>query len=280
MNKQRPSNFAMLTMVAFTASCIGLLIFLWISFGGSLPLASQGYRFSVEFDQAVELASQASVQISGVPVGHVVSVELDHKTGLSHAVIEIDKQYAPRPADTRAILRQKTLLGETYVELSPGTPGARNLPDGGSLPQAQVAPTVQLDQIFSAFGPKTRQAFETWMQQSGIALTNRGEDFNQAFAQLYPFATNVDSVLAVLNRQSAATTTLLRDGAQVFCGAEQLSGGAAGVRAQLQRPVRRHRRARPGPGRHDPGLPGLPHRGPFDDQPPGNVLADDQAAHR
>ncbi len=216
MNKQRPSNFAMLTMVAFTASCIGLLIFLWISFGGSLPLASQGYRFSVEFDQAVELASQASVQISGVPVGHVVSVTLDHKTGLSHAVVEIDKQYAPRPADTRAILRQKTLLGETYVELSPGTPGTRNLPDGGSLPQAQVAPTVQLDQIFSAFGPKTRQAFETWMQQSGIALTNRGEDFNQAFAQLYPFATNVDSVLAVLNRQSAATTTLLRDGAQVF----------------------------------------------------------------
>ena len=52
--------------------------------------------------------------------------------------------------------------------------------------------------------------------RAGIALTNRGEDFNAAFAQLYPFATNVESVLAVLNRQSAATTTLLRDGAQVF----------------------------------------------------------------
>jgi virulence factor Mce-like protein len=216
MNKQRPSNFAMLTMVAFTASCIGLLIFLWISFGGSLPLASQGYRFSVEFDQAVELASQASVQISGVTVGHVVSVKLDHRTGLSRAVIEINKQYAPRPTDSKAILRSKTLLGETYVELSPGTPGSRTMADGGSIPRAQVAPTVQLDQIFSAFDPKTRQAFETWMQQGGIALTNRGEQFNQALAQLYPFATNVDSVLTVLNRQSAATTTLLRDGAEVF----------------------------------------------------------------
>ncbi|HEY1714806.1 MAG TPA: MlaD family protein [Solirubrobacteraceae bacterium] len=221
MNKQRPSNFAMLTMFAFTASCIGLLIFLWISFGGSIPLASQGYRFSVEFDEAVELASQASVQISGVPVGHVVSVKLDHNTGLSRAVIEINKQYAPRPADTRAILRQKTLLGETYVELSPGSPGTRSVPDGGTLPHAQVAPTVELDQIFSAFDPKTRQAFETWVQQGGIALTGRGEDFNQAFAQLYPFATNVDAVLEVLNRQSAATTTLLRDGAQVFAALSQ-----------------------------------------------------------
>jgi virulence factor Mce-like protein len=216
MNKQRPSNLAMLTMTAFTASCIGLLIFLWISFGGSIPLASQGYRFSVEFNDAVELASQASVQISGVPVGHVVSVGLDHRTGLSRAVIEINKQYAPRPADTRAILREKTLLGETYVELSPGTPNGPKLPDGGSLPHAQVSPTVDLDQIFSAFDPKTRRAFQTWMVQGGIALTGRGEQFNQAFAQLFPFATNVDSVLTVLRRQSAATTTLLHDGGQVF----------------------------------------------------------------
>jgi phospholipid/cholesterol/gamma-HCH transport system substrate-binding protein len=216
MNKQRPTNFAIFTMVAFTASCVGLLIFLWISFGGSLPLASQGYRFSVEFDQAVELASQAQVQISGVPVGHVVSVALDHRTGLSQAVIEIDKQFAPRPVNTRAVLRQKTLLGETYVELSPGNPHGPILPDGGTLSQAQVAPSVQLDQIFSAFDPVTRRAFETWMQQSAIALTNRGEQFNAAFANLYPFATNVQSVLAVLNRQSAATTTLLHDGGQVF----------------------------------------------------------------
>ena len=120
MNKQRPSTAAILGMTGFTASCVGLLIFLWISFGGSLPFAPQGYRFSVEFDQAVELASQAQVEISGVTVGHVVGVSLDHRTGLSRAVIEINRQFAPRPADTRATLRQKTLLGETFVELSPG----------------------------------------------------------------------------------------------------------------------------------------------------------------
>ena len=54
------------------------------------------------------------------------------------------------------------------------------------------------------------------MQQQGIALTGRGQDLNAALAQLYPFATNVDSVLAVLNRDSAATSTLLIDGGQVL----------------------------------------------------------------
>jgi phospholipid/cholesterol/gamma-HCH transport system substrate-binding protein len=216
MNKQRPSILAILTMVAFTASCVGLLVFLWISFGGSLPLQPQGYRFNVEFDQAVALAAQSQVKISGVNVGQVVSVGLDRRTGLNRAVIQIDKQFAPRPTDTRAILRQKTLLGETFVQLSAGSPSAPKLQDGGTLPHAQVAPTVALDQILSAFDPKTRQAFQTWMQQGGVALTNRGQQFNTALADLYPFATNVDSVLAVLRRQGQATTTLLHDGGQVF----------------------------------------------------------------
>jgi phospholipid/cholesterol/gamma-HCH transport system substrate-binding protein len=216
MNKKRPSAGATVSIVAFAAACIGLLIYLWISFGGSLPLAPAGYRFNVEFNQAVELAPDEQVEISGVPIGHVVSTGLDRRTGRSRAVIEIDRQFAPRPADTRATLRAKTLLGETYIQLSPGSPTAPKLPDGGTLPPAQVAPTVGLDQIFSTFDPKTRRAFQTWMQQSAIALTNRGQQFNTALASLYPFATNVDVVLAVLNRQGAATTALLHDGGQVF----------------------------------------------------------------
>jgi phospholipid/cholesterol/gamma-HCH transport system substrate-binding protein len=216
MNKQRPSNLAMITMVAFTASCVGLLIFLWISFGGTLPFNAQGYRFSVEFNQATELAPNAEVEIAGVTVGHVTSVGLDHRTGLTRAVIQIDHQYVPRPANTRAILRQKTLLGETYVQLSAGNPHGPKLGDGATLPQGHVAQTVQLDQILNTFDPKTRAAFETWMQQGGLALTNRGQQFNAAFAQLYPFATNVNSVLAVLQRQKSATSTLLHDGGQVF----------------------------------------------------------------
>ena len=235
MTKQRPSILQIAAMVGFTASCIGLLIFLWISFGGSLPLASQGYRFSVEFDQAVELAPQAQVQISGVPVGRVISVSLDRRTGLDRAVVEIDHRYAPRPADTRAILRAKTLLGETYVELSAGTPGGRTIPDGGTLPRAQVAPTVQLDQIFSSLNPQTRQAFETWMQQGGIALTARGQQFNAAFADLYPFATNVDRVLSVLRRESAATSALLHYGGQVFSALGQSPAALQGFVTNSER---------------------------------------------
>jgi phospholipid/cholesterol/gamma-HCH transport system substrate-binding protein len=216
MNVKAPRPIRILTMLAFAGSCVGLLVFLWISFGGATPFAPQGYRLNAEFGQAVELGAQADVRISGVSIGKVVGVGLDRRTGLTRAVMEIDSSYAPRPADTRAILRAKTLLGETYVELTPGTRTARKLPDGATLPRGQIAPTVQLDQILSTFDPATRRAFSTWQQQEGIALTGRGENLNAALAQLYPFATNVDRVLAVLRRQSAATTTLLRDTGVVF----------------------------------------------------------------
>jgi virulence factor Mce-like protein len=216
MNKQAPSTSRILTMVAFAASCIGLLLFLWLSFGGSIPLAPQGYRLDAEFTGAVQLAQESDVRISGVSVGKVISVSLDRHTGLTKAVMQLDSQYAPRPDNTRAILRQKSLLGETYVELSPGTESAPKLPDGGTIPRTQIAPTVQLDQILSTFDPTTRRAFSTWMQQGAVALTKRGQDFNAAIAALYPFATNVDSVLSVLRRDDAATSSLLRNGGQVF----------------------------------------------------------------
>src|SRR5262249_6537945 len=71
VNRQAPSAARVLTMVAFAASCVGLLLFLWISFGGTTSLGPRGYEISAEFDQAVNLGSQADVRISGVNVGKV-----------------------------------------------------------------------------------------------------------------------------------------------------------------------------------------------------------------
>ncbi len=228
MNKQAPSVGRILTMIAFAGSCIGLLIFLWISFGGATPFAGQGYLLKAEFNQATELGTQADVRISGVSVGKVIGVGLDRRTGLTRAVMQISSQYVPRPADTRAVLRAKTLLGETYIELTPGSRTGPKLRDGATIPHTQIAPSVQLDQILSTFDPRTRHAFQVWFQQGGRAITNRGESLNEALAELYPFATNVDRVLSVLRRDTAATTALLRDTGTVFSALSAAPGQLQG----------------------------------------------------
>jgi phospholipid/cholesterol/gamma-HCH transport system substrate-binding protein len=161
LNKSAPSFGRIAAMVVFALSCFGLLLFLWLAFGGSVPLKPKGYRVNASFAEATQLSTEADVRISGVPVGKVKTIEPDKGTGRSIVTIELKPRYAPLPSDARAILRQKTLLGETYVELTPGSASAPKVPEDGSLGEAQVSDTVQLDEILRSFDKPTRDAFST-----------------------------------------------------------------------------------------------------------------------
>src|SRR5919206_1554774 len=166
MQKQAPSVGRILTMVLFALSCFGLLLFLWVSFGGPIPLKPKGYQFKVAFPEAAQLGIEADVRVAGVNVGKVRAKTIDPRhRNRTVATIEVDPDYAPIARDARAILRQKTLLGETYVELTPGhARSAGTVPDGGMLADSRVQGTVQLDEIFQALDPKTRASFRTWQQ--------------------------------------------------------------------------------------------------------------------
>ena len=83
MIKQAPSVGRILTMVAFALSCFGILVFLWLSFGGSVPLKPKGYRVEVSFPEATQLAKEAEVRISGVKVGRVKTTAPNKQTGLT-----------------------------------------------------------------------------------------------------------------------------------------------------------------------------------------------------
>src|ERR1700724_2791915 len=113
MQKRAPTVGNMLVIILFCLSCFGLLLFLWESFGGPVPLKPKGYRFTVAFPRTQLLSEESDVRISGVNVRHVVSLPLN-KHGSTDALVESGGKYAPIRANMHAILRVKTLLGETY----------------------------------------------------------------------------------------------------------------------------------------------------------------------
>ncbi len=215
MQKSAPSLPRVLTMVVFALSCFGLLMFLWLSFGGAVPLKPAGYRIQVAFPEATTLAQEADVRVAGVTVGKVRAKVLDRDRNRTLATIELDRRFAPLAADARAILRQKTLLGETYVELTPGT-SSRKLREGARLPDAQVRGAVQLDEIFEAFDPETRAAFRTWQQDLAEGVEGRGPDINDALATLPGFAHDAEDVLAVLDSHEGAVRRLVKNTGVVF----------------------------------------------------------------
>ena len=265
MQKSAPSMGRILVAVGFTLSCFALLLFLWVTFGGPVPFKPESYRFTADFPEAITLAKEADVRIGGVSVGKVKDLSLapdsecqkDPTTcNTTRATIEIDPQYAPISSDARAILRSKTLLGETYVELTSGSqvqPGQQDntnataqantidvgqisggdapqpIPEGGHLAQTQVQNQTQIDEIFQGFDQQTREAFQSWMQNSALAVNGRGLDLNDAFGNLGPFASDASDVLGTLRRQEESLRTLVHDTGDVFAALTDHDQALAGA---------------------------------------------------
>jgi virulence factor Mce-like protein len=255
MQKSAPSIGRILIAVGFALSCFLLLLFLWVSFGGPVPLKAESYRIDAYFPEATQLATESDVRIGGVSVGKVKSVDLapvdKQVDGQDTSVVEmeIDPEFAPISSDARAILRQKTLLGETYVELTSGTEPAKSgapvslgaaaastdasssdvesIPEGGSLGLGQVQDQTQIDEIFNALDKETRTAFQQWQQGAAIAIRGRGLDLNDALGNLGPFLGDASNVLAVLRRQRDQLQGLVRDTGTVFDALSERDGQLA-----------------------------------------------------
>jgi phospholipid/cholesterol/gamma-HCH transport system substrate-binding protein len=217
MNKNPPSIGRIAAMIGFTLSVAALLMFLWVSFGGTLPLRPEGFRFKADFPEASLLVKEADVRMAGVSIGKVKQKELGPGGRTTRVTMEIDDRFAPIGRDARAILRQKSLLGETYVEITPGSPGANDLDDGGTLTGSQVDDTVELDEVFRVFDPDTRKAFQEWLHEAGIATTGTfARDFNDSVGNAAPFFEGGADLLRPLAEQEVALRRVVRDTGRVF----------------------------------------------------------------
>ena len=160
MIKVAPSLGRIVAMVVFAFSCVGILLFLWLQFGGATPLKPERYLVKVGFPEAVGLLQDVDVRTAGITIGTVRDVEIEQHSKRAVATLALEPEYAPLARDARAILRRKTLLGETFVEITTGSRDGPKLPDGGRLANAAVAPTVELDEILQTYDERTRDAFQ------------------------------------------------------------------------------------------------------------------------
>ena len=101
MNKNAPTPLALAAMVAFPLSCIGMLLFLWLSFSGPLPLKPTSYQFKVAMTEATNLVAPAEVRMAGVKIGNVAKIEEDPE-GNARLPRSRSSASSPRSAATRA----------------------------------------------------------------------------------------------------------------------------------------------------------------------------------
>jgi len=226
VNKRPPSVAQITVMVVFALSCFGLLTYIWKSFGGPSPLAPQGYRITADFDEATQLSDTADVRISGITVGRVKKSKL--AVDRTRVEMEIKSRYAPLPNGTRAIIRQKTLLGESYIELTPGDRGEGMMFDGTRLDRGQVERTTELDEVTRALDLRTRQDLQRFVK-AVAALEGDGDDLNAALGHLPAFTDDSLTLLRTLDREDRAVRQLVRDGGEVLEALGRRQGALSGL---------------------------------------------------
>ena len=169
-------------LLAFAAVCIGAMEMLAFNIGQPRPFASN-YTLSAYFDNADGIPTAADVRVAGLVVGKVTDVAKDAgHPGKTKVVMDITDSNAEPHTDAFAKVRPKTLLGEKFVDLNPGTAGHDLLPSGSAL--LNTATTVENDQIFNAFDAQTRADERQVFQELDTAVHSRDGDVQAILPQL------------------------------------------------------------------------------------------------
>jgi virulence factor Mce-like protein len=205
--------------IVFVLTTAVLAFGLWRAFGGTMPFGAQGYRVHVAVPSADALFENTDVRMAGVRIGRVRdAARAGARVDLT---LEIDSDYAPLRRDVRATVRSKSLLGEGYLELAPGSPRAPVVQDGDRIPGRQVRRTERLDDVLQAFDPRTRAQLRAMAAGAARAFGGRSTDLNDALGNAAPAVRSTSELVDVLRDEADPTRRLISSADAVFTAAAE-----------------------------------------------------------
>jgi len=124
----------------FVIAAVAGLVYLSFRIGGGRPPRASSYVLL--FDSALGLQRDNMVTVAGVRVGLVEAISVQE--GRARVDVAVDPDLVLF-RDATAAVRARTLLGEKYVELIPGSAESDHLPAGSVI--GTTVPTVEIDQV-------------------------------------------------------------------------------------------------------------------------------------
>jgi phospholipid/cholesterol/gamma-HCH transport system substrate-binding protein len=188
---------------------VGLVLFMAASFAiGSvyfaqagtnlLPGSSPNYTAQAVVPTAVALAPDADVREAGVNIGTVDSIASSGPVGAASLVkFELDS-HAPLYRDAKVYVRTKSVAGENYIELDPGTPAAGALPSGGMLGIDRAQDATQIDEILSIFDHARQRDLQRALYGLAGGVQNGGKDLNRTLEAASALPGQGSSAAAIL----------------------------------------------------------------------------------
>jgi len=170
MRRVRGSRVSNLT--AGLLATLVLLPIIYLAFTKAIPF-QHGYRFSAVFQTALNIRPSSPVRIAGVEVGEVTEVQSYGKSGAAKVTMELQEKGLPIKVDSTLKIRPRLFLeGNFFVDLHPGSPSAKTMPDGYLVPITQTAAPVQIDQVLSSLTQPVRTKLQQTLDGFGAALSD------------------------------------------------------------------------------------------------------------
>lgn len=171
------------------------------------------YSIKIEFSSVLNLPARAKVELGGVQVGVLDRVQLVGSTAVAY--IDVNKS-VKLPQNTRAELRQATVLGDIYIALLPAEhPEPASLRDGDTIPLRNTVPADNIEDILRSVSTLVSGGSLNTLEES-VA------NFNKAFS----------SDPAELDRMRQKLAGMLRDLAEnqatvdeILASTESVSNG-------------------------------------------------------
>ena len=189
---------------------------------GGADLGENPYHVTVQFHDVLDLVPQAAVKVNDVAVGKVQAIDLaaDDRTALVRLAVN------PRvrlPANASARLRQSSLLGEKFVELTEPPAGATGrLREGSVVPIDRTNRNPEIEEVLGALSLLLNGGdvgkVQTIVGELNAALSGNEaqvrsvlEQTRQLTADLDAQKENIVHALDALNRASATFSAQRND---------------------------------------------------------------------
>jgi phospholipid/cholesterol/gamma-HCH transport system substrate-binding protein len=181
------------TLSNFAAGMLALVLTVVVTYLGftkAIPFQHH-YTIHAAFNSANNISKNSPVRIAGINVGKVTGVHsLKSTGGTGGAVVDmrIDDTGLPLHTDATATIRPRIFLeGNFFVDLSPGSPSAPKMGDGGTIPVQNDTSPVQLDQILTSLQAGTRANLQTLIEEYAKGLSAGGAaGFNKSIPYWVP----------------------------------------------------------------------------------------------
>lgn len=215
----------LLTIASFVV--VSALIFAFMLSGTQIhvPVLNEArpYHVSVLLKDTDNLVPAGDVRIAGVHVGEVQSIE--NEPAGANAKIRLDQDVAPLHKGVTVRVGEKSVVGETYLEVVDGE-GAP-LPIGAQLPKDAVQPSTQLHDLLSSLDKPTRESLGRMIRSLGAGTDGTRADFATIVAGLGKLGRNGHTALDAVAAQSQDLRALARETTTVLAALDTGEGQIA-----------------------------------------------------